>query len=289
VPILVRDTVYGNLYLADKSSGEQFTDEDETALAALASAAGAAIENARLYQRLRQATEDFQRRLLPELPLLDQLELQARYQPSTDAPRIGGDWYDLVRLPDGVPCLMVGDVMGHDVRAATVMSRISNMLRVIAFEHQGPPSGILHRLDRALHHLHGGPMATVIVARLEEDGSGPRLRWTSAGHLPPLLVTPDGHARYLRHEDQGIPLGVDLDLPRPDHEDALPPGSTLLLYTDGLIERRGEPLDRGMAEIARTAAATAAAPLSQMCDALLARRGGAFHDDVAILAARLRP
>ncbi|WP_433456174.1 PP2C family protein-serine/threonine phosphatase [Streptomyces sp. CA-142005] len=208
-----------------------------------------AIENARLYGRLRQATEEFQRRLLPTLPALPHLEPQARCQPSSDAPRIGGDWYDLIHLPGDVPFLMVGDVMGHGLEAATLMSQISNVLRVVAYDEQEPPSRILHRLDEILHDLHGGPMATVVVARLEHaaaDGSR-LLRWASAGHLPPLLITPDHQARYLHMESAGHPLGVDPTLPRPDHERMLPAGATLLLPTDGLAEHRDQPLDEGMA------------------------------------------
>ncbi|WP_225835243.1 PP2C family protein-serine/threonine phosphatase [Streptomyces sp. NK08204] len=291
VPIRVRSTVYGNLYLTDKRNGP-FTDEDEEIVTALASAAGVAIENARLYERLRQATEEFQRRLLPALPALPGLELQARYQPSTDTPRIGGDWYDLIHLPDNVPCMMVGDVMGHGLEAATLMSQISNVLRVIAYDEQEPPSRILHRLDEILHDLHGGPMATVIVTRLEHpaaDGSR-LLRWASAGHMPPLMVNPDHQARYLHTEcSPGHPLGVDPTLSRPDHEQILRPGATLLLHTDGLVEHRNRPLDEGMDRAVGIAASHATRPLPELCDALLAQNGGTFPDDVAILAARVAP
>lgn len=288
VPIRVRSTIYGNLYLADKTRGGAFTDDDEAVVTALASAAGVAIENARLYEQLRRATEEFQRRLLPDIPQLDGLELHAHYQPSTEAPRIGGDWYDFIHLPDRVPCLMLGDVMGHGIPAASVMSQISNMLRVIAFDEQEPPSRILHRLDTVLHELHGGPMATVIIARLEPEGTGRRLQWASAGHLPPLLVTPGHEAAYL-HADTGLPLGVDPDVPRPDHEHHLPSGSTVLLHTDGLVEQRGESLDTGMHEAAAIAATYAGKPLPDLVDALVQARAGTFEDDVALLAARITP
>ncbi|WP_079063086.1 PP2C family protein-serine/threonine phosphatase [Streptacidiphilus griseoplanus] len=288
VPVLVRGTVYGNLYLADKNDGGPFTAADESVVAALAGAAGVAIENARLYRRLREATEEFQRRLLPALPDLGPLQLEARYQPSSEIPRVGGDWYDLIRLPDGAPCLMIGDVMGHDLHAATVMSQISNMLRVIAFDEREPPSRILHRLDEVLHRLHGGPMATVLVGRLDrQDHDSWGLRWASAGHLPPLLLEPGGRSRYLYGGEPGIPLGVDPGLPRPDHRKTVVAGSTLLLFTDGLIESPRHTLDHGLGEVARTATAMADHPLGELCDALLAHRGGVFHDDVALLAVRL--
>ncbi|TQJ92540.1 PP2C family protein-serine/threonine phosphatase [Streptomyces sp. SLBN-31] len=165
--------------------------------------------------------------------------------------------------------------------------QISNILRVIAFDEQETPSRILHRLDDVFHELHAGPMTTVIVARLEPLPQGGRLlRWASAGHLPPLLVTPDHRSRYL-HADTGPPLGVDPELPRPDHEEALPAGATVLLHSDGLVEDRAHALDDGMRRAADIAARHATEPLPRLCDALLGHGQDAFDDDVALLAARL--
>lgn len=130
-------------------------------------------------------------------------------------------------------------------------------------------------------------MATVVGARLEHpaaDGSR-LLRWASAGHLPPLLITPDHQARYLHMESAGHPLGVDPTLPRPDHERMLPAGAALLLNTDGLVEHRDQPLDEGMDQAIAIAASRAAGPLAELCDAFLAQNEGAFLDDVAIPAA----
>lgn len=290
VPIEIRHTVYGNLYLADKLDGGPFTDEDQEVVTALARAAGVAIENARLYRRLCRATEDFQRRLLPEMPRVEGWELAARYRPSTRLPNIGGDWYDVIRLPDRVPCLVVGDAMGHDVRAASVMTQVSNMLRVVAYYRRTPPSTILHGLDQALHDLHGGPMSTALVARVEPvPAGGRRLHWCSAGHPPPLLAVPGERARYLG-TDPGPPLGIDVRLPRADHRADLPADATLLLYTDGLIEHRDLSVDEGMARVADIVTAHAAAPLGTLCDVLLAEVGRTFaetfEDDVTVLAVR---
>lgn len=286
VPIRVRQAVYGNLHLADKVGGP-FTSGDEEVVTALAGAAGVAIGNARLYERLCRVTEDFERRLLPELPCLEGWELEVRYQPSSREPCIGGDWYDVIYPPDRVPCLVVGDVMGHDVRAATIMTRISNMLRVVAYtEQRASPGRILQRLDQMLYQMHGGVMATVVLARLESAAAGGRrLRWSSAGHLPPLLVVPGRRSRYL-YAEPGLPLGVDPDLPRPDNEEEFPAGATVLLHTDGLVEHRSRSLDEGMNLVADIATACAAVPLARLCDTLLAYADGAFEDDVALLAAR---
>lgn len=286
VPVEVRGQVFGNLYLTEKRGGGDFTADDEEALSALARAAGVAIDHARLYDRLRRSTEDFQRRLLPELPVLPGLGLAARYIPASDAPNIGGDWYDLICLPDGIPCLIIGDVMGHGLEAATVMSQISNILRVLAFEEQGPPSAVLRHLDRVLHALHGAPMATVLVVRLEPapDRQGGRiLRWSSAGHPPPLVTASGGHARHLDGEP-GLPLGVDPDQPRPDHSTYVAPGSTVVLYTDGLIDAKGETLDDGMRHTAAVATSLADGPPGDLCDALVAARSPTRHDDIALLA-----
>lgn len=132
-------------------------------------------------------------------------------------------------------------------------------------------------------------MATVLAARLEppaDDGSRP-MRWASAGYLPPLVATGNHQARYLHTGSVGHPLGVDTALPRPDHQHTLPPGSTLLLHTDGLIESRDHGLDDGMNRTQRIAARHATQPLDELCNALLSEPDGTFYDDVALLAARL--
>ncbi|WP_225080856.1 MULTISPECIES: GAF domain-containing SpoIIE family protein phosphatase [unclassified Streptomyces] len=287
VPLTVRDTVYGNLYLADKEDGTPFADADEALLTALASAASVSIENSRLYGRLKRAAEQFQRRLLPVLPDLSPLRVEARYEPASELPHLGGDWYDALGLPDGAVLVVVGDVTGHDVEAAPMMGQIRNMLRALAFDRCGPPSMIVDRLDRALTALSDPPAATLVLARVErEPDAGYALRWTNAGHPPPLLITAEGTAHCLAPGTHGIPVGVEPGLPRPDHWQPLPPESTLLLFTDGLIERRDRDIDAGLRDLADHAAALASAPLDALCDALLGRQDG-YDDDVALLALRV--
>ncbi|MFB7599098.1 PP2C family protein-serine/threonine phosphatase [Streptomyces sp. NPDC056160] len=287
VPLTVRGTVYGNLYLADKHDGTPFGDDDEALLTALASAAGVSIENARLYEHLKRATEQFQRRMLPVLPDLAPLRIEARYEPASELPRLGGDWYDATPLPDGAVFVVVGDVTGHDVEAAPLMGQIRNMLRALAFDRCGPPSLVVDTLDRALSTYGDPTAATLVAARIEhEAGVGYTVRWTNAGHPPPLLVTADGTVHVLAPEQHGIPVGVDPALPRPDHSRPLPWASTLLLFTDGLIERRGQDIDAGLRQLAERAATLATAPLHALCDALITRRD-AYDDDVALLALRV--
>lgn len=290
VPLTVRGTVYGNLCLSGKEDGTPFTDDDEALLTALASAAGVSIENARLYERLKYTTEQFQRRMLPDLPDLGPIEVRARYQPASELPRLGGDWYDVLVLPDGVPCIIVGDVTGHDPGVAPVMGQFRNMLRALAHDRGGPPGVIVSKLDDVVGTLDDPPAATLVLGRLEERGAGEyAFHWTNAGHPPPLLIARDGTACYLAPPRHGIPVGVDPRLPRPDHEHPLPPGSTLMLFTDGLVERRGQDIDDGLQALAEQAGSLAGAALDVLCDEVIANHGQVFDDDVAVLVVRMPP
>ncbi|WSA04675.1 SpoIIE family protein phosphatase [Streptomyces sp. NBC_00841] len=289
VPLVVRGTVYGDLYVADKLDGTPFDDDDEGLLTALASAAGVSLENAHLYQQLKRAAEHFQRRMLPVLPDLSPLEAAARYEPASELPRLGGDWYDAMVLPDGATCVVVGDVTGHDVEAAPLMGQIRNMLRAIALDRCGPPGLIMSKLDHALTMFDDPPTATLILGRIEHGravGGGYTFGWSNAGHLPPLLVGADGSTRYLAPARHGIPVGIDASVPRFSHDHPLPPGSTLLLFTDGLVERRDQDIDTGLDDLAEQAARLATAPLEELCDALISRSRQVFDDDVALLALR---
>ncbi|WP_181448512.1 PP2C family protein-serine/threonine phosphatase [Nonomuraea aridisoli] len=285
VPIRTRGTLQGDLYLADKRSGEPFTQDDEDIVAGLAGAAAVAIENARLYGELRGVTETFQRSLLPKRLDVAPLRVEVRYRPATETPSIGGDWYDVIPVERGAR-FVVGDVMGHDLQAASAMSKIMNMLRVLALDETASSGLVLRVLDRALQRLDEKPMATVLLAEMDEDEDGMRrLRWASAGHLPPLLVTPGGEASYLP-TDSGPPIGVGVDMARAEHEHVIAPGSTVLMFTDGLVEGRGMPLAGGMEDVARTAERLHGRTEAEICDGLLAHRGDA-EDDIALLCLRL--
>ncbi|MFI7293158.1 PP2C family protein-serine/threonine phosphatase [Streptomyces sp. NPDC050121] len=287
VPLMIRDAVYGNIYLADKHDGTPFSDDDEALLTALASAASVSIENARLYERLQRAAEHFQRRLLPTLPDLSPLAVAGAYQPASDLPRLGGDWYDAVLLPDGATCVVIGDVTGHDVETAPLMSQIRNMLRALAYDRGGPPGVLVSRLDHALSMFDDPPTATLVCGLIEGGRGGYTFRWSNAGHLPPLLIGADGDTGYLAPAQHGIPVGFDPSFPRFTHEHPLPPGSTLLLFTDGLVERRDRDIDTGLTSLAGHAARLATAPLPRLCADLVAGHDQAFDDDVALLALRV--
>ncbi|MFE4049634.1 SpoIIE family protein phosphatase [Streptomyces sp. YIM B13518] len=246
------------------------------------------LRNALEYQRTRQVALALQRSLLTDSPDVPGLDIAVRYRPSTAAAEVGGDWYDSFVLRDGATVLTIGDVSGHDLPAAVTMSQLRNMLRGLALDRQEPTGAILRRLDVAVQTLYLECTATCVLARVERPAPGRfRLAYSVAGHPPPLLVGADGAARFLTAARSPM-LGLD---PRAEHAGAvepLPPGSTLLLYTDGLVERRDEDLTVGLERLRRHAAAAVHSPLEAFCDALLTAQLTVDNDDdVAALALRL--
>jgi serine phosphatase RsbU (regulator of sigma subunit) len=248
-----------------------------------------------LYARSRsivRAAATLQRSLLTDPPQHDRLEVAVRYVPAAPEAQVGGDWYDVFDQPDGSTMLVIGDVVGHDTEAAACMAQLRGLLRGIAFDSGDGPAGVLSRLDTAIAGLGLGAMATVLVGRLEADGGsagGMRLRWASAGHLPPLVLGADGRQRLLTAPRPGLLLGVDPGAARTDQEDLLEPGSTVLLYTDGLVERRDQVFDDGVTLLGEALAGLRDLPVAQMCDELLARLlPERSMDDVALVAVRLR-
>ncbi|MFI8192233.1 SpoIIE family protein phosphatase [Streptomyces sp. NPDC085946] len=286
-PIRSTRAVLGALTLGRASRPGDFTTVDLPLLEDIARRAGLALDNARLYQRQRKVAETMQNHLLPQMPRVPGLQMTVRYLPAPDASQVGGDWYDAFHLSDGATALAVGDVVGHDLEAAAGMAQVRNMLRAYAWAMQEPPGRIVDRLDEAIMHITDVAMATLILARVEEAHDGHwKLRWTNAGHPPPLLISHDGLADYLT-DGHGILLGTGASKPRPEATVLLPPGSTLVLYTDGLIEEPGHTLDEGLHRLRRHAASLAHRPLASFTDELLRRvRPTANDDDVALLALR---
>lgn len=177
--------------------------------------------------------------------------------------------------------------MGHDLRAASRMAQVRNMLRALAWDLAAPPSTVLERLDAVMDAVSDAELATAVFARVEKTAAGSwQLRWCNAGHPPPLLITHDGATTFL--EEHGMLLGnPTLTGGRPDGTRELPPLSTLLLYTDGLIETRGTDLTDSLTSLRRHSAHLARLPVSDLCDQLLERMELSGEDDAALLALRV--
>ncbi|MDT9593152.1 SpoIIE family protein phosphatase [Nocardioides zeae] len=229
---------------------------------------------------------------------LDGVELAVRYEPAASREQVGGDWHDAFCLPGGRLMVAVGDVAGHDRHAAGVMAQVRNLTRGIAHQAAtGPgvlddpdlpgPAQVLEHLDAATYAFRVGTVTTCVLATLHAEEGGHRLRWSSAGHPPPVLLLPDGSVTTLEGSDPL--LGMDHRLHRTDHEVLLAPGSTLLMYTDGLVERRKQLLDEGIDRVrAAVAGRTDLAP-EALCDHVLAALAPYEDDDVAMLALRTAP
>jgi PAS domain S-box-containing protein len=281
VPMLVEGRVSGVIGVATREE-RQFTPEDQSLLQLVADRAALAIEHARVYKRELGVVEVLQRSLLPErLPRLPGIQVGARYLPGGAGAEVGGDWYDAIPLEGGRIGLALGDVVGHGIGAAALMGQLRNALRAYAVEGH-PPAEVVSRLNLLVQTLEQGRMATLVYMVLAADlGS---VTFTSAGHLPPLLVGPDGSAEYLE-SPRVPPLGVLARAAYSETEAEIPSGSTLVLYTDGLVEERGASIGRGLDALKRAALAGAHDP-DALCEhiiaTLLADREAT--DDVAVLA-----
>ncbi|MET9988592.1 GAF domain-containing SpoIIE family protein phosphatase [Streptomyces mutabilis] len=292
VPLGTRDRITGALTVVRTDPAHPFDEGDLVAVSDVGRRVGVVIDNTRRYGRQRAVAEAMQRNLLAPLPRPGHLRLAARYQPAPAGSQVGGDWYDAFTLKDGALALVIGDVVGHDLTAAAGMAQLHGILRSLAWDHTGPPGAVVDRLDAAMPVITTVPLATLILARVEGDpDTGPwTLHWTSAGHPPPLLLSPDGTACYLE-AGQGLLLGTGpaTGAGRPDATHPLEPGSTLLLYTDGLVETPGSDLDTGLDRLRRHALAHAPEPLDTLCDRVLADVPPGSTDDVALLALRVPP
>jgi anti-sigma regulatory factor (Ser/Thr protein kinase) len=257
-------------------------------LLAVAEQCAQALDRARLYRSEQRIAETLQLSLLPQqLPQFARLALAAQYLPGTAGTSAGGDWYDVVELDDSRVAVAVGDVVGQGPAAAAVMGQLRSALSAALLQGHGPAQA-LELLDRFAGRLPGALASTAACVVL--DWSTGDIRWARAGHPPPVVVTADG-ARLLDGKGAGPVLGVPGRGPYGEGSTRLIPGATLLLYTDGLVERRREHLDQGLGRLTREAGRLAAAAPEQLTRELLAAvlADSAQSDDVAVLAVRLLP
>lgn len=287
VPMLGRGRVIGLVTLCRGADREPMTPAELAVTVDIARRASVTFSRARSYERQRTSSEQLQRSLLTQPQPQPHLEVVTRYVPAAEEAQIGGDWYDVFTQPDGATVLVVGDVAGHDIAAAAMMGQLRSMLRGIGVTTGSGPARLLTELDRAIEALGLDASATAAVVRLRTDGDGARLAFSNAGHPPPLLVHRDGGVEALGEHD--TLLGVVPGEPRQQVESALRPGDTLLLFSDGLVERRTEDIDVGHAALERLLGQVRGEPLDQLVDRLVTDLLPPAHDDdVAVLAVRLR-
>jgi serine phosphatase RsbU (regulator of sigma subunit)/PAS domain-containing protein len=274
-------------------AGSDPSDEDVSTAQDVADRAGLALDNARLYGAQQQLAEGLQRSLLTQPPEPDHAEIAVRYLPAAEAARVGGDWYDAFLQPGGTTMLVIGDVVGHDTEAAAAMGQLRSLLRGIATYSDAGPVEVLRGLDASMTTLRTNTLATAAVARFEQTPDElargvTRMRWANAGHLPPLIINPDGTLAELATWRGDLLLGVDPEARRRESVVTLDRGSTVLLYTDGLVERRDADLDAGLVRLRQTLVELADRPLEELLDEVIERLvHGRPEDDVAIVAVRL--
>jgi anti-sigma regulatory factor (Ser/Thr protein kinase) len=229
-----------------------------------------------------------QRALLPaRLVERSGIAVAALYEAGSDALEVGGDWYDAFELPDGRVALTVGDVVGHGLAAAAAMGQVRTALAALAYHAEGPGQ-LLARLDGFLARTGTTDFATVCYAVI--DPSTGALEYASAGHPPMLVVSPTGETRWLE-DGRSSPLSGDETIARPQDSTILEPGSLLVLYSDGLVERRQERIGDGLARLAAAGRGLAGLPLEDVCGNLMAALGvdASRDDDVAVMAMRFEP
>jgi hypothetical protein len=264
--------------------GRGFDDADAERLSDVAAAAGLALSGVRLRELQRSVSTALQQSLLPPLPVVPGLALAARFVPAVQGLAVGGDWYDAFPLPDRQVAVVVGDATGHDAQAAARMAELRNLLRATAVDAQQPPAETLSRLDRVIDHLTPELSGTCVYVQL--DLTRLRLRWSSAGHLPPVLLR-NGVAELLETRPD-LMLGVRVGTERADHERDLRSGDVLVLYTDGLVEERRTPLDARLEALRKAVQAVSGLGVEQVADALV-QQLPAGDDDVAVLVVRVEP
>ncbi|MBB2903188.1 PAS domain S-box-containing protein [Kineococcus radiotolerans] len=293
LPLIAADEVIGAVFLW-WTQAQELPPAQRAALEALARYAAQAVQRASLLAQRRSAAQVLQQSLLTRLPEPDHLELRARYVPAAVGEHVGGDWYDAIVLHEGSTTVVIGDVTGHDLAAAARMGQLRGLLRAHAVDRAEAPSAIVARLERSMAALGMDGLATLVLACIEQTDDDRqaglrRLRWTNAGHPPPILLHPDGHTQLLESTPELL-VGLLPDTSRSDQVTALPPGSTVLLYTDGLIEHRGRSLTDGITDLRRVLSTHAGKTLQELLDHLVTELiGQAPDDDCAILAVRAHP
>lgn len=277
------DDVLGGFFFGH-SAPDRFTARHEYLAEGIAAYSAIALDNARLYERERTLASELSRSMLPVAPPIPGLDVVTRYLPAATGSKVGGDWFDVIALPSGATAFVIGDVVGHGVTAATVMGQVRTAIRCYALL-ELPPSEVLRNVSALTGGLFGESFVTCFYAvHRPADGT---LTFANAGHLPAILVRPDGGPEQIG-EALAQPLGVGAEFPQ--RSTGFPPGAELVLYTDGLVESRTRDLTLGVDWLlAGIPAVLAAADLGTAWDKLVAELTlGRHDDDIALIHVRHR-
>ncbi|MFF4160836.1 SpoIIE family protein phosphatase [Streptomyces sp. NPDC001678] len=285
VPLKARNVVLGFMVLLRRADRAPFDDMDRTTGAELAARAGLVLDNARMYTHQENVADTLQDSMLPQLtPRMPGCDTATRYLPGTRLGRVGGDWFDTIKLPGSRTALVVGDVMGHGLHSAAMMGQLRTAVQTMAALDL-PPGQLLRRLDDLAQRLGEHYLATCLYAVYDPIRS--ELTIGNAGHIPPVLVrAEDGRSRLLELPT-GAPIGVG-GVPFETATVRVAPGDRLVLCTDGLVEVRGQDIGAGLAALCESAAHPAAS-MDDACDTIIRALNthGGRDDDVALLMARL--
>jgi serine phosphatase RsbU (regulator of sigma subunit) len=278
VPLVIRGKVLGVLHVGTLTT-RQFTAEDAELLRLAADRAAMAVESM-LARADRTAAGALQRSLVPSaIPAIAGAEIAARYVPGRGV--VGGDWYDVFRLPSGEVGVVIGDVAGSGLPAAVIMGRMRSALRAYALQSRSPAK-VLRGLDRKMQHFEPGALATVLYAVFSPRFTSVRI--SSAGHLPPIVAAPGKPAAQVDIAND-LMIGVDLAVDRQVTTLKIRPGTLLCCYTDGLVERPDRPLDDGLAWLTQVIRAE---PPEAACARVMGALVGSesARDDIALLMIR---
>jgi len=282
LPLVVAGRTIGAIWFEFEASHDHDRANNAFMLA-LAGQCAQALERAERYEAEHRVAVTLQRSLLPpDPPEIPGIDAAVRYMPAGEGLEAGGDWYDVIALPGRRVAVAVGDVVGRGVEAAAAMGQLESALRAFALQGEGPGT-MIERLAGFAASVPNATMATVACALLDLADGG--LRYSCAGHPPPLVVRADGGSEYL-WGGRGAPLAPELGHSYAEAQARMEMGDTLILYSDGLVERRGEPIDDGLQRLAR-AASSASGSAEQVCSHILdALFGAPPADDVALLVLR---
>ncbi len=286
LPLMGRGRALGLMALVPLDLHIGGEDERQTIVELCARRVGMALENAHLHFGEHTMVEALQRAMLPELDQIDSLDVWTYYAPSSTHAQVGGDWYDVVRLEEDVIALVVGDVTGHDIEAAAAMGQLRSVVRAFAADlHE--PDEVLTRVDRIVDSMRMGKVASLIYATLtqsEDQSPSWELRYSRAGHLPGLLVR-GGEVRQLDGAG-GHLIGFGA-VERQTAVERLQPGDVLVMYTDGLIERRDRPTPRGLDELQKVLTGLDPTDAASVGELLLRELAESPEDDVAVVVTRV--